>query len=103
MYGIQVFGFLFPFLPFVSLMAPFCVPLVYFLVAFGFFFLSIYCFIPIKKKKKNKQNGYLFFDKQSEQYIKKKKGPSPRDRKVKCNKKAYLPTEKDAIEYTKIV
>ena len=38
MYGIQVFGFLFPFLPFVSLMAPFCVPLVYFLVAFGFFF-----------------------------------------------------------------
>ena len=40
---------MFPFLPVVSLLAPFCIPLVYFLVDFESFFLSIFCFLPIKK------------------------------------------------------
>ena len=45
-YGDQIFGFLYPFLFVVSLLAPFYIPLVYFLVAFGFFFfINILLFI----------------------------------------------------------
>ena len=44
------FCFLSPFPSFVSLLAPLCIPLVYLLAAFGFFFLPIYFFLPIKKR-----------------------------------------------------
>ena len=37
---------------------PFCIPLVYSSGASLLFFWSIYCFLPIKKKKKNLLSGY---------------------------------------------